>query len=190
MEGEYICDVELSKRDFRKDRISDVTYDGCVFVGCNFGSCRFDGVRFLSCKFSACDFSLAAFGDTVLDDVKFSECKMLGLSFEGNARNAFAASFVKCILDNAEMLRVKAAGVKFDSCRMIDMVFTDSVLSKVVFGDCRMGGASFNGCDCTGADFSTSDGFLLDPESNRVKGAAFSLGGLPGLLSKYKIKII
>jgi hypothetical protein len=39
------------------------------------------------------------------------------------------------------------------------------------------------------ADLSTSYGFIIDPENNRMKKARFSLSGLAGLLVKYGIVV-
>lgn len=61
-----------------------------------------------------------------------------------------------------------------------------------------LGSANFQGSDLRGAvfsrtvlektDFRNAQGFRLDPELNRIKGARFDLNGLPGLLGKYGIK--
>lgn len=39
------------------------------------------------------------------------------------------------------------------------------------------------------ADFRTAHGFSIDPESNTIQGAKFSMAGLAGLLDKYKLDI-
>ena len=40
------------------------------------------------------------------------------------------------------------------------------------------------------ADLSTSYNFIIDPDSNNIKNAKFSVHGLAGLLAKYDIKIV
>jgi uncharacterized protein YjbI with pentapeptide repeats len=78
-------------------------------------------------------------------------------------------------------------------------VFTDSNLQEVDFGDCDLKASVFDNCDLQNAIFENTDlrstdfrkarNFSFDPEKNQLKGAKFTIDSLPGLLTKYNLKI-
>ena len=87
----------------------------------------------------------------------------------------------------------------FSSCKIKKTVFKNSELQEADFTACDLSGAVFDNCvlqravfDNTNlekADFRTAVNYCIDPEKNRIKGAKFSIAGLPGLLGKYGIEI-
>jgi uncharacterized protein YjbI with pentapeptide repeats len=93
-------------------------------------------------------------------------------------------------LDYTSFHGVQLSDAVFESSRLIDADLTEADLNGCVFKDCDLKGAQFERTNCEGTDFSTSVNILLDPEINRLKGAKFSLGSLPGLLYKHNIDII
>lgn len=50
-------------------------------------------------------------------------------------------------------------------------------------------GTVFHHTRLGGADLTTATSFAIDPESNSLRGARFTLGGLPGLVVKYGVVI-
>ncbi|OGX83369.1 hypothetical protein BEN47_03505 [Hymenobacter lapidarius] len=88
-------------------------------------------------------------------------------SFAG--RKMPATRFVRCILDEA------------------DLVDTD--LSNAVFQDCSLAGAVFQNTVLVGADFTSATGFTLDPETNQLLNARFTLHGLLGVVAKYGLVV-
>ena len=83
-------------------------------------------------------------------------------------------------------------GVKktvFKNCQLKEVDFTESDFSDATFDNCDLNGAVFNLSILERADFETSINYTINPESNRIKKAKFSLSGLPGLLNKYGIVI-
>ena len=75
----------------------------------------------------------------------------------------------------------------FKDCALKDSDFSATDLTQAVFDNCDLQGAVFNKTVLKGADFTSSYSFMVDPELNQMKGAKFSLDGLPGLLTKYDI---
>jgi uncharacterized protein YjbI with pentapeptide repeats len=67
------------------------------------------------------------------------------------------------------------------------MVQTD--FTNASFSECDLRNAIFENTILEKADFRSAINYTLDPEQNRIKGAKFSLQGLPGLLDRYKISI-
>ena len=78
-------------------------------------------------------------------------------------------------------------------------VFRDSLLVETDFAGADLSGATFDNCDLAHAvfentilekaDLRTSYNYSIDPETNRIKKARFSVTGIAGLLEKYDIEI-
>jgi fluoroquinolone resistance protein len=58
-----------------------------------------------------------------------------------------------------------------------------------VFEGCNMTAAIFDQTTLEKADLRTSYNYSIDPETNRIKKAKFSITGVAGLLDKYDIVI-
>lgn len=77
----------------------------------------------------------------------------------------------------------------FSSCRLLEADFTMANLTGSSFVGSELSGAVFDQTVLEKADFRDAQNYRIDPELNRIKEARFDLGGLPGLLSKYGIRI-
>ena len=62
-------------------------------------------------------------------------------------------------------------------------------MTSSAFENCDMKRAAFENTIIEKVDFRTSYNYSIDPESNRIKKAKFSLTGIVGLLDKYDIEI-
>jgi len=60
-------------------------------------------------------------------------------------------------------------------------------LTGATMDNCSLAGTTFERTVLEKADLRHSTGFVIDPDSNKVKKAKFSLSELPGLLLKYDI---
>jgi uncharacterized protein YjbI with pentapeptide repeats len=70
-----------------------------------------------------------------------------------------------------------------------DADFAEADLTSALFDNCNLAQAVFDNTTLEKADFRTSYNFFIDPESNRLKKAKFSIEGVVGLLGKYDIII-
>ena len=62
-------------------------------------------------------------------------------------------------------------------------------LREAVFWECALGGAVFQNTQLAGADFTTATGFTIDPVSNPLKGARFTLDGLRGVVAGFGLVV-
>jgi len=62
-------------------------------------------------------------------------------------------------------------------------------LTGAVFKSCNLELAKFGENTLNQVDFSTSYNLRIDPDTNKLKKARFSLYNLPGLLTKYDLII-
>lgn len=77
----------------------------------------------------------------------------------------------------------------FKKCEMQEVDFTNTTISKSIFEDCDLSKTIFNNTDLQNVDFRTSYNFEIDPETNNIKQAKFTLQNIHGLLSKHNITI-
>ena len=77
----------------------------------------------------------------------------------------------------------------FQRCSLKAVDFTEANLTEIKFIDCNLVDALFDRSVLEKADFTSAVNYRIDPNSNQIKKAKFSLEGLPGLLSAYQIEI-
>ncbi len=72
---------------------------------------------------------------------------------------------------------------------MQEVDFTESDLSGSSLDNCDLSGALFENTNLEKTDFRSAFNYTINPETNRLKKARFSLQGIAGLLEKYGIVI-
>jgi uncharacterized protein YjbI with pentapeptide repeats len=115
---------------------------------------------------------------------------MLGVNFSECIDFLFTVDFAGCILDYSSFMLKKMPKTRFAKCSLKEVTFTQAILTGSVFDDCDLYGSVFNRTDIGSANFITAYNFDIDPEINIIKKAVFSAQSLPGLLSKYQLKIV
>jgi uncharacterized protein YjbI with pentapeptide repeats len=143
----------------------------------------------MECEFENCNLSMAKMTKTALRDIKFLNCKMLGLHFEDCNPFGLAVSFENCNLSHSSFFRNKLKKTTFNNLKLHEVDFTECDLTGSVFDNCDLMNATFDRTNLEKADFRTSFNYSISPETNRIKKARFSLSGIAGLLYKYDIEI-
>ncbi|MBC7446529.1 MAG: pentapeptide repeat-containing protein [Hymenobacteraceae bacterium] len=159
------------------------------FVGCDLNAASLARLRFVDCLFDRCDLSNVNLSGTGLQNVAFTECKLLGVSFTGCQELLFGVHFDRCLLRYASFGGRKMVGTRFERCGLPEADFTNADLTGAVFAECDLTRAVFHDTRLVDADFRTATGYSLDPEANQLTGARFALAGLPGLLEKYGVVV-
>lgn len=162
-------------------------YEAVTFQGLRLAGVRLHGMRFTNCTFVGCDLSNVDLTDTGLRTVLFKDCKMLGVRFERCNNFLLRLRFQECLLDMATFIGMPLASTLFQQCRLRECDFSSSDLKKAVFDTCDLAGTVFGGTDLQGSDLRTAQHYLIDPATNKLKGAHFDLHGLPGLLYRHGI---
>jgi fluoroquinolone resistance protein len=165
-------------------------FEACTFKRCDFSNSDFSYNKFLQCSFEKCNLSMMKLNGTALQDAVFNHCKILGVNFSECQDFLFSVQFDSCILDYASFMGKKMPKTKFIKTSLKEVSFIQASLADVYFDHTDLSGTIFNGTDLTGANFITAFNYTMDPELNTLKKAHFSMDGLPGLLAKYKIKIV
>lgn len=189
MSGDFIHDRTFEREDFSEALFPPGEYENCSFVGCGMMKADLSGVRFTDCVFKGCDMSLAVTENTIFNNARFADCKLLGVKFDSCDTFAFSVGFEGCIMDNCTFFKRKLAKTVFDKCRLREADFAGCDLSAARFPECDLARAQFADTDLRKADLRTAVNYTIDPTLNKVKKARFSLGGLPGLLESFGIEI-
>ncbi|HMI05991.1 MAG TPA: pentapeptide repeat-containing protein [Flavobacterium sp.] len=171
-------------------KISNREFDGCIFKNCDFSNTIFMECVFIDCEFIDCNLAMAKLPATSLKTVLFKECKLLGIRFDECENFLFKVDFRDCILDYSWFTNKKMPKTNFANCSLKEVNFGGTDLTASVFENANLEGTVFDETILASADFTTAYNFRIDPESNLMKKAKFSVQGIPGLLEKYDIKIV
>ena len=189
MSQAFIQDQNFDKLDFTQEPLVKGEYENCTFTNCNFEETNLNDIKFMNCDFQDCNWSLAQLYRTVLREVNFKDCKMLGLQFETCNDFGLSFSFENCQLNHSTFFQMNIKKTIFKNCQLREIDFSESNLTNVIFDNCDLAQAIFINTVLDKADFRTAYNYAIDPESNRLKKAKFSILGISGLLDKYDIII-
>jgi fluoroquinolone resistance protein len=189
MDVAYITEKIFDKNNFKDNPLPKGDYENCTFKNCEFSNADLSYIKFIECTFLNCNLSLSKLIKTSFRDVKFTDCKMLGLLFYNCNEFGLSVGFDNCSLDHSSFYRTKIKKTIFRNSRLNEVDFTECDLTNSVFENCDMLNTKFEKTIIEKADFRTSYNYSIDPENNRIKKAKFSFEGIPGLLDKYDIEI-
>jgi fluoroquinolone resistance protein len=183
-ENETFRDIDLSKH-----AIGPVEYEKCTFLHCDLSAADLSNAKFLECAFMNSDLSNAKTAKTVLRDLEFKECKLLGIHFDQCNTFLLSMNVDQCKADFASFCKLALRKTRFRNSSFQEADFTGADLTGSSFDHCDLTRATFAGSILEKVDFRTAYNFSIDPERNRLRKAKFSIAGLPGLVQKYDIEI-
>ena len=126
---------------------------------------------------------------TLLREVEFRECKLLGLSFSNCDQFLFSIKVENCNVDLSSFFKLKLKKTTFKNSSMHEVDFTEADLTQAIFDNCDLTDAIFINSNLEKADLSSGYNYSIDPEINKMKKAKFTWPGVVGLLDKYDIDI-
>jgi fluoroquinolone resistance protein len=189
MERIYVEDKRFEKVDFAVKPLSIADYENCSFINCNFSNVDLTSICFSECEFVDCNLSTAKLIKTSFRDAKFKDCKLMGLHFDHTSNFLFSVYFQNSVLDLSSFYEVNLKKTVFKKCILREVDFTGADLTNACFDNCDLHGAVFAHSILEKTDFRTAYNYSIDPASNRIKKAKFSLAGVAGLLDKFDIEI-
>lgn len=168
--------IELQEIEFYKCR-----FDGCQFLESVFRRCRFE-----QCTFEKCDLSVIKPLDSRFIGVRFQKSKLLGVDWTLAATPATLA-FQGCIVNHSTFQRLALPKLQLAGCVAREVDFTGANLTKADFTRTDLLDSRFAETNLSGADFSHATNYAIDPTSNRIKKAVFTLPEALSLLSVFDI---
>jgi fluoroquinolone resistance protein len=164
-------------------------YEECGFIRCSFANADFAGITFRNCIFESCDLSLARLRDTSFQEVRFVQCKLLGLQFGDCRKLMFNISFGECMLKLSSFNGQDLRNTSFEGCDLQEADFTGADLSGSAFDRCDLLRATFFRTNLESTDFRTACNYSISPEENRLRKARFTMPEVTGLLDSFGIEI-
>lgn len=168
-----------------KDRV----FENCSFIHCDFSNGVFTSSKFTDCVFTDCNLTMAKLNNCQLNNITFKECKLVGVNFSDCVDFLFSVKFDGCVLDYCSFVRKRIPKTSFSNTSMKNVDFTGCDLTKSTFSNTNLMNSVFHKTILKEVDFLTAANYSIDPESNNIKKAKFSIYGVAGLLNKYDIKI-
>ncbi len=182
------------------DSFDGVTFDhavcsgdieGVSFYKCTFQNAYLQSVRLLDCVFDECEFfqcnlSLVEIDGSNFAGVRFYDCKMIGVNWNGTG-GFLSASYKGCIMRNNIFSNMNLSKYRFSSCDLSEAQFSNIKLKHAVFDDCDLAQCQFHQCDLSYANFTTSRNYYMNAETNNLRKAAFSLPEAVSLLANLDI---
>ena len=128
--------------------------------------------------------------NTQLNDVKFENCKLMGVDFSRCPGFLFEVNFTDCILDFCSFEKLKMANTTFRKCSMKGVDLAGTQLPNSLFHQVNLEEATFANTNLKEANLSTDYNFTISPTQNNLKKAIFSENNLSGLLREFSITIV
>lgn len=183
-------DKTIKSKSFAKAVLTHHIFTACSFNGCDFSESLLYNAQFNICTFTNCNFTLAKLDGCRLHDVQFIECKIIGTEFFKCDRTFFSLSFKKCLLQYCNFSDLIMKKTSFSGSKLQECHFKNTYLNNANFNDVDLSGTIFHNCDLSMADFSSAIHYNIDPQTNKIKKAKFSLPEVIGLLRGFDITIM
>ena len=167
----------------------DHEFNDCTFRNCDFSNLQINSAELVDCKFESCNLAMLKLDNTVLNKVKFINCKILGVDFSKCSKFLFSISFENSILNYSLFHKNDLKSTVFNNCNLQEVSFLETNLTSAKFIECDLTSTVFDGTNLEKADFTTSRNYIINPETNRLKKARFSLPDVIGLLNHLDIEI-
>ena len=185
----YFEDKTFDKRNGSAQNLEKGEYENCRFTNCDFSEADFNEFQFSDCDFVDCNLSLSKVQKTAFRDVRFKNCKILGVLFDGCNTFGLQLAFTNCLMNHTSFFKLNLQKTAFRNCQLIESDFTETNLNSTLFDECDLTGATFYYTNLEKANLRTARNYSIDPEQNRIAKAQFSLTEIHGLLHKYGIVI-
>ncbi len=182
-------DQQFQNIDYTITVLPKGEYEACQFQNCNMSNLDFTGYIFIDCTFENSNLSLVKLHNTILRDIQFKGCKMIGLQFCDANEFGLSLQFETCILTNASFYKTKLKKTKFIDSKLNEVDFTEADLTASIFTHSDLSNAVFSFTNLEQADLRGATHYVIDPETNKVKKSKHNLTGLEGLLLKYAIDV-
>ena len=185
IEGQHFTSEDFSKKIFENH-----CFTNCLFQNCNFNGVLLRKAKFCSCTFKDCNLSLVKLDGSRMQEVKFLGCKIVGAEFFKCEKTFFSANFENSLVHYCNFSDLNMKNASFCKSKLKESHFTNTALSGADFEDVDLSGTIFHGCDLSKADFSKAINYDIDPQTNKIKKAKFSLPEAVGLLRGFDITIV
>ena len=192
-DGELYEQTEFDGLDIRHRQICSARFESCKFIACDFSEAEFIDCRFSECVFRGSNLNIVKLDGTRFIDTEFRECKITGVNWTSLDWNSVALSapfyFDDCDLSYCVFSGLKLPELQMTRCKAHDVDFSECDLRDSDFFATDLTNARFNGTCLDRSNFRDAVNYAIDPLTNSVEGASFSVPEVLSLLNTFKISI-
>ncbi len=171
-----------------EETVRGVTFEECRFENCTFISCKFEACRFLNAAFSGCVLSAVVPMNSRFDEATFKNCKVMGIDWTRTTETR-KLQFTGSQITYCNFRFLALPGLKMEKCEVKDADFIEAKLKGASFAKSDLEKSRFFKTDLSGADFRDAVNYSIDPGTNTLKKAKFSLPEAIALLESLDIII-
>ena len=124
-----------------------------------------------------------------MQDVIFSECKLIGIDFSICDPLLLSMEFDNCSIQSSNFSQMDLQHTKFHNSIVKECRFIETNLTSASFMGCDLTGTIFNNTVLNEADFTEAFNYQINPMTNKLKKAKFTLPNAIALLEMLDIKI-
>lgn len=188
------CDQTFSQLECAATELTDQEFDNCLFDHCDFNEAIFHNCSFTDCTFTHCNLNLLQVPHSKFTDVKFSDCKALGIDWTKaywRGLNLGAPLwFRQCLINSSSFYGLQQTNIVVESCRAHDVDFREADLSGANFSDSDLSQSLFGNTNLTNANFQDVMNYDINPNSNRLNNAQFSRYEAVRLLEHLGLRLV
>jgi fluoroquinolone resistance protein len=180
--GEIFENQMFANQERKEGQFVNLEFYKCIFKKCKFIGSIFQKCRFEDCDFIECDLSLIKPRYSSFFDVKFENCKLVGVNWT-EAATPLRVNFYSCTINLST----------FDGLNLKKITMTKCIAKEVNFIEADLSGGNFNSTDFAGSrflktnlaqsDFRQATNYSIDPTKNFLKKTKFSLPEAVSFLS-------
>jgi uncharacterized protein YjbI with pentapeptide repeats len=176
------------------EKLTSAEFDGCTFERCNLAGMAFYRCALRDCRFVECDLSGITVPNCTVTGVRFERSKLIGVDWtvagaSEVSRALFSVGFVDSLLDLSSFFGMGLHGLSMTGCTAREVDFAEADLSGACFEGTDLGGSKFLHTNLEEANLVGASSYAIDPTTNRVRGARFSLPEAVSLLRGFDIVI-
>ncbi|MEM8628838.1 MAG: pentapeptide repeat-containing protein [Chlamydiota bacterium] len=161
----------------------------CTFSGLPLIETDFQGTHFSECSFASCDLHMLQMKRCRLQDVLFTDCKIVGVPFFLCERRFFTPQFQSCVLIGCNFSHLSMRGISFCKSKVHECSFLEADLTRANLQETDFAGSLFHHTNLAKADFKGARNYAINPQVNVVKKARFSLPDALCLLESFEVDI-
>lgn len=180
---------QFKRTEFPLDFFQERSFTNCIFDSCRFEKSQWRHTKFSECIFKNCDLSLVKVDACRLHNTLFKECKIIGIEFYKCDKTLFSLQLQHCIAMSCNFSEMKMKKSSFQGSKIIECYFDGTQLMESNFRETDLQRTIFRHCDLSQADFSEAKNYSIDPQSNILRKALFTLPEALSLLNFFDIKI-
>jgi uncharacterized protein YjbI with pentapeptide repeats len=186
---DYHEDVDFCNVDFGPTPLTNQTFESCIFSSCRFRETPMTGAAFRSSVFRSCELVVVKMSGVVLDRTLFESSKIMGINFSDADNLGFSPDFRKSVISNSVFGGLSFRKGAILECRLVDCDLSDCDFREAEFSATTFEHVAISNCNFEKADFRSARGYAIDPLTNRVRKARFSLPEALSFLSFLGIQI-